>query len=250
MEGTKNMLLQRKELVRIATEGGEIEGSLEMPEHAIGLVIFAHGSGSSRFSHRNNYVAGALHASGIGSLLLDLLTNKEDDDVRNRFDIHLLTLRLAAAHQWAQSDKQVSSLPIALFGASTGAAAALELASLCGESIAAVVSRGGRPDLASNQVLENVKSPTLLIVGGDDAVVLDMNREAFTKLHCKKRLEIVKGATHLFEESGKLQTVAALAVQWFHWNFSERSKTNQGNSDAQGDPLGLSMDSILRKINF
>jgi putative phosphoribosyl transferase len=244
------MLLERKEIVRIATEGGEIEGSLELPEHAIGLVIFAHGSGSSRFSHRNNYVASALHASGIGSLLLDLLTSKEDDDVHKRFDIHLLTHRLAAANRWIRSDGEVSLLPLGLFGASTGAAAALELASLCGDSIAAVVSRGGRPDLASNRALENVKSPTLFIVGGDDAVVLEMNREAMAKLRCKKRLEIVQGATHLFEESGKLQTVAALAVQWFHWNFCEHSKTNQSNSEQVGDPLGLSMEAILRKINF
>lgn len=221
------MLLMKKELLKIHSHGVEIEGLLEVPEQPIGLVLFAHGSGSSRFSQRNNYVAAALHASHIGSLLLDLLTQQEDDEVQNRFDISLLTQRLNAASDWLRRSSDVASVPLALFGASTGAAAALQLAAICDKDIVALVSRGGRPDLAGPEALQKVKAPTLLIVGGDDDVVIHLNREAYAKLQCEKRLEIIPGATHLFEEPGKLQIVAALAVQWFHAHFQALAKNNR-----------------------
>lgn len=220
-------MLTKKDLIRIRSDAVEIEGLLEVPAHPIGLVLFAHGSGSSRFSHRNNYVAAALHASQIGSLLLDLLTPLEDQDIKNRFDISLLTQRLNAASNWLRQSSEIPSMPLALFGASTGAAAALQLAAIRGTDIVAVVSRGGRPDLAGPEALGKVKAPTLLIVGGDDDVVIDLNRDAFARLQCEKRLEIIPGATHLFEESGKLQAVAALAVDWFHWHFQELTKSKR-----------------------
>ncbi|MDO8702542.1 MAG: dienelactone hydrolase family protein [Undibacterium sp.] len=216
----------KNKLVRIQSDAVEIEGMLELPEHPIGIVLFAHGSGSSRFSQRNNYVAEALRTVQIGTLLLDLLTPKEDEEYQTRFNIPLLTQRLHAAGNWLRSS-EVASLPIALFGASTGAAAALQVAADLGDDIAAVVSRGGRPDLAGHEVLEKVTAPTLLIVGGDDTVVIDLNREAYAHLHCEKKLEIIPGATHLFEESGKLQTVASLAVQWCHWHFDLWNKNQR-----------------------
>ncbi len=219
--------LVKSSLIKIASDGVEIEGMLELPAQPIGIVLFAHGSGSSRFSQRNNYVASALRAAQMGSLLLDLLTPKEDEEYQVRFNIALLTQRLHAAFSWLRSSDSTSSLPVALFGASTGAAAALQLAGMLGEGIAAVVSRGGRPDLAGHASLEKVTAPTLLIVGGDDSVVIDLNREAFAYLHCEKKLEIIPGATHLFEESGKLQSVAALATQWCHAHFDTQSSNKQ-----------------------
>jgi putative phosphoribosyl transferase len=214
----------KNELVKINSDGVYIEGLLALPEHPIGVVVFAHGSGSSRFSQRNNYVAEALRAAQMGTLLLDLLTPKEDEEYQTRFNIALLTQRLHAAVTWLRLSSDIPSLPVALFGASTGAAAALQLAAILDNDVAAVVSRGGRPDLAGYQALAKVNAPTLLIVGGDDSVVIDLNRDAFTRLQCKKKLEIIPGATHLFEESGKLQTVAALAVQWCHQHFEEWEK--------------------------
>ena len=203
------------EPVRIQCGGAQVEGMLDMPPDPVGVVLFAHGSGSSRLSPRNNYVAAALRQSRIGTLLMDLLTSKEDDDTRLRFDIALLTQRLEAAVDWLQQNDATASLPHALFGASTGAAAALQVAAKRPDGIAAVVSRGGRPDMAGEPVLKKVIAPTLLIVGGRDVAVIELNQTAFAALDCEKRLEIVPDAGHLFEEPGKLAKVASLAAGWF-----------------------------------
>jgi len=200
--------------VEIPVNGIRVQGELVVPEHAKGVVIFAHGSGSSRFSPRNNFVAQNLQDAGFGTLLMDLLTEREDANSENRFDLDLLTWRLERSTQWLIDQPRCSSLPIGYFGASTGAAAALNAAATFGPSIAAVVSRGGRPDLAM-EALANVRSPTLLIVGGLDEVVINLNRHAYAKLQTEKHLAIVKGATHLFEEPGTLQEVARLATAWF-----------------------------------
>jgi putative phosphoribosyl transferase len=192
-----------------------IEGMLEIPEHAVGLVLFAHGSGSSRHSPRNNYVAGVLRQAGVGTLLMDLLTPQEDRDYARRFDIALLTQRLLDAARWVVSQDATRELPLGFFGASTGAAAALEAAAILGADARAVVSRGGRPDLASRHALATVTAPTLLLVGGFDDVVIELNQRAYDQLHCKKELVIVPGATHLFEEPGTLEEVARQAAAWF-----------------------------------
>ena len=188
---------------------------LIVPQRAAGVVLFAHGSGSSRHSPRNKYVANQLREARLGTLLIDLLTPEEDETYRTRFDIGLLTQRLADAARSLAREPQTKDLPVGLFGASTGAAAALEVAAALPEAIRAVVSRGGRPDLASRAALHKVKAPTLLIVGGDDAGVIELNEQAYAELGCEKRLEIVPGATHLFEEPGTLEEVARLAAQWF-----------------------------------
>jgi dienelactone hydrolase len=203
-----------RELVKIPVNGVTLEGMLVIPEHARGVVLFAHGSGSSRLSPRNNFVAQNLHDAGFGTLLTDLLTKEEDATYENRFDLDLLTWRLERATQWIMEQPHCSPLATGYFGASTGAAAALNAAASLGSSIAAVVSRGGRPDLAM-EALPNVQSPTLLIVGSLDDVVLELNRQAYAKLKIEKHLAIVKGATHLFEEPGTLQEVARLAAAWF-----------------------------------
>ena len=200
--------------VRISSGSVSLGATLEVPHEARGIVIFAHGSGSSRFSPRNNFVAGVLRSHGIGVLLMDLLTATEEDSAKKRFDIDLLTHRLASAREWLKTQKGLSGLNVGLFGASTGSAAALKLAALLGKEIGAVVSRGGRPDLAEED-LARVVSPTLLIVGGDDPAVLELNETAFEKLQSEKKLEIVPGATHLFEERGTLEQVANLAKDWF-----------------------------------
>lgn len=202
------------ELVSIPSGSVRIEGMLELPERATGLVLFAHGSGSSRLSPRNNFVAEILRAAGLGTLLMDLLTPEEDQTRDLRFDIALLSERLAAALDWVQQRDATRLLPVGLFGASTGAAAALQVAALR-HTVRAVVSRGGRPDLAGVAALENVAAPTLLIVGGLDDVVIDLNRAAYATLHAEKQLIVVPGATHLFEEPGKLEEVAELAREWF-----------------------------------
>ena len=188
---------------------------LIIPQRAAGVVLFAHGSGSSRHSPRNKYVANQLREARLGTLLIDLLTPEEDETYRTRFDIGLLTQRLAGAARSLAREPQTKDLPVGLFGASTGAAAALEVAAALPEAIRAVVSRGGRPDLASRAALHKVKAPTLLIVGGDDTGVIELNEQAYAELGCEKRLEIVPGATHLFEEPGTLEEVARLAAQWF-----------------------------------
>ncbi len=209
------VLSMQKELIGIQADSVQMEGMLEVPENPIGMILFAHGSGSSRLSPRNNYVAGELRNAQMGTLLLDLLTAPEDQTYQTRFDISLLTQRLNKACEWLRQHLVVQSLPLGLFGASTGAAAALQLAAMRGTDIAAVVSRGGRPDMAGRPALEKVRAPTLLIVGGLDHVVLELNKIAYTALHCEKQFEVVPGASHLFEEPGKLQAVAALAAGWF-----------------------------------
>jgi dienelactone hydrolase len=178
-------------------------------------VLFAHGSGSSRLSPRNNFVARVLQDNGLATLLIDLLTAGEDRDHATRFDIALLTRRLIATARWLREQPQTRRLHIGLFGASTGAAAALQAASRMGADIAAVVSRGGRPDLAGSEALAGVRSPVLLIVGGRDDTVIDLNQQAYAQLGCVREMVIVPGATHLFEEPGALEQVAQLAGQWF-----------------------------------
>jgi dienelactone hydrolase len=201
-------------LVHIPVGTVMLEGELLLPSGTQGVVVFAHGSGSSRHSPRNTFVARVLQAAGLGTLLFDLLTRAEDTDYETRFDIALLTRRLSAATHWLQQQPQTKALAIGYFGASTGAAAALQAAATLGSAIKAVVSRGGRPDLA-RAALPHVMAPTLLIVGGEDHDVIELNREAYALLHSEKQLTIVPGATHLFEEPGTLEEVARLASQWF-----------------------------------
>jgi putative phosphoribosyl transferase len=191
-----------------------LRGNLVLPEHGRGLVLFAHGSGSSRLSPRNRFVAERLLRKGLGTLLFDLLRDDEAADRRNVFDISLLAERLALATDWVRSRTDLRSLPIGYFGASTGAAAALVADTITHHSIAAIVSRGGRPDLAG-VALRAVRAPTLLIVGGADHGVIELNEQAFAQLTCEKRHEIVPGASHIFEEPGTLDEVVALARDWF-----------------------------------
>jgi putative phosphoribosyl transferase len=209
-----------QELLRIPVDDVHIEGLLELPADARGLVLFAHGSDSSRHSPRNNHVARVLHTQGSGTLLLDLLTLGEELDYRTRFDIPLLTHRLLVATRFVRLHTPASRhLPIAFFGASTGAAAALQAAAALGEDVQAVVSRGGRADLAGPHALAKVRAPTLLLVGGADSEILRLNREACARLSCEKKLSVIPDATHLFEEPGALEDVARQAAAWFarHW---------------------------------
>lgn len=208
----------REHQVVVEAAGASLTGDLGLPAGARGLVLFAHGTGSSRLSQRNRYVAGVLRDRGIGTLLFDLLTEaEEEEDVRSarlRFDIALLARRLVGATGWAESRDETSGLAIGYFGASTGAAAALVAAARHPQSVRAVVSRGGRPDLAAG-ALSRVQAPTLLIVGGADTPVISMNRSALSRLTAVKELVIVPGASHLFEETGALEEVARLAADWF-----------------------------------
>jgi putative phosphoribosyl transferase len=205
-------------LVRVLAGHIVLEGNLTMPDRAQGIVLFAHGSGSSRHSPRNRYVAQVLSHAGLSTLLIDLLTADEEAAERwtkhLRFDIGLLAGRLIGATDWLKQNSETNPLRIGYFGASTGAAAALVAAAERPEDIGAIVSRGGRPDLAGS-ALERVQAPTLLIVGGQDLPVIDMNQEALDQLRVPKQLTIVPGATHLFEEPGTLEEVARLASQWF-----------------------------------
>jgi pimeloyl-ACP methyl ester carboxylesterase len=199
--------------------GGERpEGEVVIPERAVGLVIFAHGSGSSRFSPRNTHVARQLQARGLATLLFDLLTEEEAHDRRNVFDVPMLAGRLIETIRTVRTHAELTWFPLGLFGASTGAAAALVAAAQAPHDIAAVVSRGGRPDLAGD-ALHHVRAPTLLIVGGADRGVIELNQHALGVLDCEKRLEIVPGASHLFEEPGTLDSVAGLAARWFRRHF-------------------------------
>jgi putative phosphoribosyl transferase len=200
--------------VTIQVDSISLPGSLTLPENAIGLVLFAHGSGSSRRSSRNRFVAGILQKAQIGTLLFDLLTVKEDQIYENRFNITLITERLTKATEWLAGQDAARGLALGYFGASTGAAAALRAAAVLGSRIKTVVSRGGRPDLAM-EVLPQVAAPTLLIVGAFDEVVLDLNRQAYERLKTLKGLEIIPGATHLFEEPGTLELAARAATAWF-----------------------------------
>jgi putative phosphoribosyl transferase len=204
----------RDEEVAVTVGAAQVGGHLTVPEHPRGVVIFAHGSGSSRHSPRNRYVAGVLNDAGLGTLLFDLLTPAEAADRAKVFDIELLAGRLRAVTRWLCDQPETTGLGVGYFGASTGAAAALWAAADPGSAIAAVVSRGGRPDLAGPR-LHEVTAPTLLVVGGDDTVVLDLNREAQAQLRCDSRLVVIPGATHLFEEPGTLQAAAEAARDWF-----------------------------------
>ena len=210
--------------VRIPAGGTMLEGDLTLPPHAAGCVVFAHGSGSSRHSPRNRRVASALNQAGLATLLFDLLTrNEEAIDSRTaqlRFDIALLARRLRQATEWLLQQREMEKMRIGYFGASTGAAAALVAAAELPQHLAAIVSRGGRPDLAGPS-LSRVQAPTLLIVGAEDTQVIALNRKAMEQLSCEKRLEIVPGATHLFEEPGTLEEVARLAGEWFQQHLAQ-----------------------------
>ena len=214
----RGLELIEQRTVRVPVGRQALEGDLIVPAHGRGIVLFAHGSGSSRFSARNKHVAAILQESGFATLLLDLLTpNEEELDRRSgeyRFDIGRLAQRLVEAAAWLESEDVTGSLPLSMFGASTGGAAALVAAAELPNRVAAVVSRGGRPDLAGD-ALERVIAPTLLIVGGKDDVVLELNRAALSRLRAPARLEVIPGATHLFEEPGALDEVARHAVAWF-----------------------------------
>lgn len=210
--------------VAVPCEGVTLDGLLYIPREARGVVIFAHGSGSSRLSPRNQYIAKVLQHAKFATLLFDLLTLKEDKiDTKTReyrFDIPFLARRLVIVTDWLQENPVLHKLPKGYFGASTGGGAALLAAAQAKNLIQAVVSRGGRPDLAGN-ALDDVLAATLLIVGGDDEVVIELNKSAFEHLHCKKKLTIVPGATHLFEEPGKLKEVARLAKAWFEMYLAQ-----------------------------
>jgi len=221
--------------VNIPVDHARLEGDLVIPAGARGLVLFAHGSGSGRFSPRNRRVAAVLQDAMLATLLLDLLTDSEEriDSVtaQLRFDIPFLADRLLAATDWAASDAATRHLPLGYFGASTGAAAALIAAAKRPERVVAIVSRGGRPDLASHYI-EEVRAPTLLIVGSLDEPVVAMNQDALKRLRTQKRLEVVPGASHLFEEPGKLERVAELARDWFIDHFARaRSGGTAGDPD-------------------
>ena len=202
-------------LVSIPSGRVRLDGMLEVPPAAIGLVVFSHGSGSGRHSPRNQFVAQALRDAGLGTLLLDLLTPQEDENYETRFNIDLLTERLGDAVEFVRDQARTTSLPVGLFGASTGAASALRVAATRPADVEAVVSRGGRPDLTGDARLPQVRAATLLIVGGRDYGVIELNQSAFALLHSEKHLAIVPGATHLFEEPGALDEVARLAKNWF-----------------------------------
>ncbi len=203
-----------QQTVEIPLDGRIHEGLLGLPAQPSGIVVFAHGSGSSRLSPRNAFVARVLYEKGFATLLFDLLTEEEDRRYENRFDIGLLTRRLLGATEWVKEQPRTQALSIGYFGASTGASSALKAAAALGPDIRAVVSRGGRPDLAGED-LPRVTAPTLLIVGGYDDVVIGLNRNALQQLKTTKELQIVPGATHLFEEPGTLEQVAHLAADWF-----------------------------------
>lgn len=202
------------EAIQIPAGGVRLHGDLTVPGNAKGIVIFSHGSGSSRKSPRNRFVAAQLQEKGMATLLLDLLTEEEDAVYETRFDIGLLSRRLKEVTLWATENPATKGLPAGLFGASTGAASALRVAADLGKVVRAVVSRGGRPDLAGD-ALPRVTAPTLLLVGSLDAGVIELNEAAFAQMTCIKKMQLVRGATHLFEEPGKLEEVAALAALWF-----------------------------------
>jgi|SRR6266853_1703358 len=213
--------------ITIPVQDAQLGGELSLSDESSGLVLFAHGSGSSRHSPRNQFVAGMLRGAGVGTLLFDLMTAQEEQagaGTRHlRFDIPFLAGRLVAATKWALDEATIRDISIGYFGASTGAAAALVAAAELPENINVVVSRGGRPDLAGD-ALERVRASTLLIVGGKDTAVISLNEEAYSRLQCEKALRIVPGATHLFEEPGTLETVARMASEWFADHFRPMGK--------------------------
>ena len=209
------------EPISVTVQPHGLKGLLGVPRAAKGIVIFAHGSGSGRLSPRNNHVARGLRKAGLGTLLIDLLTTAEEQDRANVFDIPLLASRLTGATEWVRLLPEFAELPVGYFGASTGAGAALLAASRAGGRIAAIVSRGGRPDLAGTAALERVRSPTLLIVGSLDVPVIELNRTALQHLHAQSELVIVPGASHLFEEARTLDQVIDHAARWFVRHFKE-----------------------------
>lgn len=221
MEKNDNLFPMRKEII-IRINGKDITGNLEIPAKAKGLVIFAHGSGSGRFSPRNRYAAGILNKNNLGTLLFDLLTAEEEKideyTAEYRFNIKLLAERLINVTDWLIKEPSLKGLKLGYFGASTGAAAALIAAAKKSDIIYAVVSRGGRPDLAMKSLPE-VKAPTLLIVGGEDFEVIELNKTAYENISAKKKIEIIPGATHLFEEQGALEEVARITAKWFIGNL-------------------------------
>lgn len=212
-----------KQLVHISHDRVILEGMLQILQGAKGIVVFAHGSGSSRFSPRNNFVGNVLYQGGLATLLIDLLSSEEDQVYQTRFNIHLLTERLAVVIQWLKEQPQTKVLSIGLFGSSTGAAAALEVAAAMRKEIKAVVSRGGRPDLAM-AVLDQVMAPTLFLVGGNDFGVIELNQQAYARLICSKEFKIIPNATHLFEEPGCLEEVARLAKEWFETHLEAKPR--------------------------
>ena len=220
--------------VRIPTSGRQLSGTLGLPRGASGIVLFAHGSGSGRFSPRNQFVAESLQRAGLGTLLIDLLGDDEAEDRRKVFDIELLAGRLLAAAHWLGHEPATRGLRLGYFGASTGAAAALVAAARRPELAGAVVSRGGRPDLARGD-LPDVTAPTLLIVGGRDEDVLELNRQALALLRCPRELVVIPGATHLFPEPGALEEVARLAEQWFLRHLGSDSQPPRDRSVTTGE---------------
>nr|MBI5456039.1 dienelactone hydrolase family protein [Candidatus Levybacteria bacterium] len=203
-----------EKLIKIKVNDISLEGILNIPKGARGIVLFAHGSGSSRLSPRNSFVAKFLQDGKLGTLLIDLLTSREDEVYENRFDINLLTERLTFIINWLHKQEETKNFAIGLFGSSTGAAAAIKAAAVLGSEIKGVVSRGGRPDLALD-VIDKVVSPTLLIVGGNDFGVIGLNEDVYNQLRCEKKIEIIERATHLFEEPGTLEKVSEFATDWF-----------------------------------
>ena len=210
----------KRNYLNIELEGVVLKGILSIPLAPSGLVLFSHGSGSSRLSTRNNYVAEVLQKTGIATLLFDLLTEAEDQNYSMRFDIPLLTERLVKVTQWCSEREDTKNMKIAFFGASTGAASALGAAAHFGDAISSVVSRGGRPDLAL-AVMDAVRAPTLFLVGERDHMVIGFNRQAYDRLGAEKQLEIIPGASHLFEEPGTLEEVARLSAFWFNKYFGK-----------------------------
>lgn len=221
----------KNEEINIPLTSVVLIGNLTIPENAKGIVVFSHGSGSGRLSSRNILVAKMIQEHGFGTLLFDLLTEVEDRDYENRFDIDLLSSRLIETTDWLMINKETKNYPIAYFGASTGAASAIRAAAYFGEKIKAVVSRGGRPDLALN-VIHLVIAPTLLLVGQLDSSVIEMNKKAFDLLISEKEMKIIPGATHLFEEPGKLIEVADFAISWYE-KFLNKKQTTSGQSPSK-----------------
>jgi len=212
--------------VMVNSHGTGLAAFLEVPSDPRGLIIFAHGSGSGRFSDRNQFVARVLRKQRFATLLIDLLTEEEAADRANVFDIALLADRLTGARDWALAQPGLEDLFVGYFGASTGGGAALRAAAASPDRVDAIVSRGGRPDLAGDS-LKSVNVPTLLIVGGEDEVVIDLNRKAMTQLRCDKEMQIIPGATHLFEEPGKLEIVADMAADWFEVHVSHPARASR-----------------------
>lgn len=220
------MAVDRPDVIDVEVTPNGLPGSLRLPKEPRGVIVFAHGSGSSRHSPRNGYVAEALRRQDFATLLFDLLSDREAADRANVFDVRLLTERLVSACAWTETTQTTRGLPIGLFGASTGAAAALSAAAELGDRVLAVVSRGGRPDLAT-PVLEEVRTPTLLIVGGRDHDVLGLNRAALAMLSGPKKLQIIPGATHLFSEPGALDAVIAAAADWFASHCARKGRERE-----------------------